>query len=75
MNSNAVFQYYLAEDSHVNLELYNSKGQSVMQLAHGSQLKGEHNVQWNADGLPAGIYYYSLRSGKQVHTGKIVIIK
>jgi hypothetical protein len=36
---------------------------------------GEHTIRWKAEGMPAGIYYYSLRSGKQVGTGKIIIIE
>jgi len=75
IKSNTVFKYYFPEDSQVTLEVYNSTGQEIMQLACGNQLKGEHIVQWNAEGLPAGIYYYSLKSGKQVQTGKIIIME
>ena len=75
LTANATFQFSLAEDSQVNLEIYNSTGQRIAQPASGLQLKGEHNVQWNAEGLPAGIYYYSLRSSKQASTGKIIIMK
>jgi hypothetical protein len=75
VNANATFQYYLPEDGQVSLEIFNSVGQNVAKLANGTQLKGEHTIQWNAEGMPAGIYYYSLRSGKQVQTGKIIVIK
>jgi serine protease len=72
---NATFQYELPEDSQVTLEIYNSIGQRIGQPFSGFQLKGEHAVSWSAKGLPAGVYYYSLRSGKQVHTGKIIVMK
>jgi hypothetical protein len=75
LTANATFRFYLAEDSQVTLDLYNSTGQRIAQPASGLQLKGEHNVQWNAEGLPAGIYYYALRTGKQASTGKIIIMK
>jgi hypothetical protein len=75
VKSNAEFRYYLPKDCHVNLEVYNSTGQQVMKLADGNQTKGAHHVQWNAEGLPAGIYYYLLRSGKRAETGKIIILK
>ena len=75
MSTNATIQYFLPEDSQVILEIYNSTGQKIMEPSNGNQLKGEHSVQWNVGGVPAGIYYYSLRSGKQVHSGKIIIIR
>jgi serine protease len=75
MSTNATIQYFLPEDSQVILEIFNSTGQKILQPANGNQLKGEHYVQWNVGGLPAGIYYYSLRSGKQAQTGKIIVMK
>jgi hypothetical protein len=74
-NKNATIQYNLPEESQVILEIFNSTGQKILQPVNGNQLRGEHSVQWNADGVPAGIYYYSLRSGKLVHTGKIIVMK
>jgi hypothetical protein len=74
VSSVATIQYNLQEDSHVNLELFNSTGQSILQPVNGKQMEGVYSVQWNARGLPAGIYYYSLREEKQVSTGKIVVL-
>jgi hypothetical protein len=75
MNKNSTIQYNLPEDSKVVLEIFNSTGQKILQPVNGNQLKGEHSVQWNADGMPAGIYYYSLRSGKLAQSGKIIVMK
>jgi len=46
-----------------------------MQPVKGDQSKGEHFMQLNMQGIPTGIYYYSIRSGKLAQTGKIVIVK
>jgi PKD repeat protein len=75
VNTNATFQYNMLEEGQVILEIYNSTGQKIGKPADGFQSKGEHIVQWSAEGLPSGIYYYSLRSGKQQYNGKIIIIK
>ncbi len=75
VNTNATFQYDMPEDGQVSLEIYNSTGQKIRQLADGFQSKGEHNVQWNAEGLPAGVCYYMLRCGKQMQSGKIIVMK
>jgi serine protease len=75
VSNNATFKYELTQDGQVTLELFNSTGQKISQPADGFQSKGEHSVQWNAEGMPAGIYYYSLSSGKLVQTGKIIVMK
>ena len=74
VNTTATIQYYLPEDTQVILEIYNSTGQKIMQHANSNQSKGEHFVPLNAGDLPAGFYYYSLRSGKYSAKGKIIIL-
>ena len=75
VKTNAEFRYYLPEDTHLTLKIYNSTGQKIEELANGNQLKGEHDMIWNTESIPAGIYFYSLKSGKQVQTGKIIIME
>jgi serine protease len=75
LTTNATFHYSLPEDSQVILEIFNSIGQIIGQHAEGYQLKGEHSVQWNSEGMPAGVYYYSLRSRRQTDTGKLIIMR
>jgi hypothetical protein len=57
------------------LEIFNQVGQKVAELINAQQTSGTYQVPWNADGMPAGIYYYSLRSGTRTKTGKIIIMK
>ncbi len=75
VNECVTFQYYLPEESHVTLEIFNSTGRKILQPGIGNQTKGEHFVKWDAAGLSSGFYYYTLRSRQQVNTGKIIIIK
>lgn len=74
-NASTTFEYVLDETGMVTLEIFNQVGQLEAVLVHEQQTSGKYQVQWNADGMPAGIYYYSLRKGKQVQTGKLVILK
>ena len=59
----------------VTLEIFNQAGQLEAVLINGQQLTGTYQVTWDAEGMPVGIYYYLLRSGKQVQTGKIIVMK
>lgn len=59
------FEYELEEPGEVTLTIFNHLGQQVELLVNEPQTKGKHNVQWNAEDLPAGIYFYRLAVGGQ----------
>lgn len=58
---------------HFSLKLYNAHGQVVKILAEGIYPKGEYSVTFDAGGLGAGVYYYSLQSGGYSATRKCVV--
>jgi hypothetical protein len=66
------FSYTLKESSQVILQIYNSFGQLVAEPLNTTQAKGEHQVQWNAGNLPAGMYYYRIQAGSKIGSGKII---
>lgn len=68
-------EYVLDKPGKATLTIYDQIGQQVAKLAVGRQDRGKHQVQWNAAGLPAGIYFYRLTAGNQTSTGKMVVQK
>jgi hypothetical protein len=73
--SSTTFEYTLEESGLVTLEIFNQVGLVEVVLINENQTAGTYKVPWNAEGIPAGVYYYSLRAGKQVQTGKIIVMK
>ena len=77
--------YDLAEDSDVEIHIYNLKGETVRQLSLGFQGAGTYRSQpraayWdgrNAVGEPvaSGIYFYTLHTGQIKATRRMVILK
>jgi D-alanyl-D-alanine carboxypeptidase len=67
--------YRLKHEANVRLTIYNHFGQKVTSLVNETQIAGNHKVIWNADGLPAGIYYFRIQSGEQVGGGKMVLMR
>jgi hypothetical protein len=59
----------------VTLTVYNVAGRLVERLASGVQPTGEHTVEWNASGLPSGVYFYRLEVGGVAETRKVMLIK
>jgi hypothetical protein len=64
--------YFLEKPFQVNLRIYDSYGRLVAEPVNAFQQKGEQKTEWNADGLPVGIYYCRLQAGNKVTTNKIV---
>ena len=65
-------EYELEEDGFVNLTIYNQIGQEVKTLANEQQSAGKYRLEWNAEGIPAGIYFYRVQAGNEVGSGKMV---
>jgi flagellar hook assembly protein FlgD len=68
----ATFSYTLKESSPVILQIYNSFGQLLAEPLNTTQIKGDHQLQWNATNLPSGMYYYRIQAGSQTGSGKMV---
>ena len=68
-----IIPYWLHNDSKVELTVFDMKGSAVKTLVNKVQKAGEHEVEFNATGLPSGIYYYRLVNGKNVRTRKMIL--
>lgn len=68
------FEYELQEAGVATLTIFNITGQEVAILVNEKQSIGMHEVMWNAEGLPMGIYFYKLTVGSQRSTisGKMI---
>lgn len=69
------FEYELKANELVLLSIYNQVGKEVGANINKLQSKGSHQLQWNAEELPAGVYNYRLSIGNNVKTGKIILVK
>ena len=79
-NPTATIQYDLPLDSQVKLEIYDVSGRKVRTLVDGPQTAGSKSVQWDARdvhgrAISAGLYLYTLNTGKYTKTNKMVFLK
>ena len=72
-SSTMTIKVNLLQEKHLTLEVYNLTGSLVRQVDLGTLGKGMHDVQFNADGLSKGIYFYSIGSGSGRVTKKMII--
>jgi hypothetical protein len=57
-SSQTTIAFQLENSKHINLIIYNSLGQKIVELLNGELNSGNHQFTFDAIGLKSGIYYY-----------------
>jgi hypothetical protein len=72
-NPSTVLRFSIPEDSYLKITLYNILGQKEAEVYSGYTMAGDHMVNFDAGGLPGGVYFCVLESGRVNKTIKIMI--
>jgi hypothetical protein len=67
--------YYLAEPAYVQLVIFNSLGEQVSTVVNEYQKNGKYSVDFNAQNLSSGIYFYKLVAGNFVSIRKMILMR
>jgi hypothetical protein len=70
-----IFKYQLPKESKVSLAVYNVVGQAIKRFDQGTKPAGYHQISWNDNTLPNGIYFYRLTAGNFSATKKLLIVR
>ena len=60
---------------HAILTVYNTLGQQVAQLVNSDIDAGYHEIQFNANNLASGVYFYRMQAGSFVETKRLIILR
>ncbi|MEM1126143.1 MAG: T9SS type A sorting domain-containing protein [Bacteroidota bacterium] len=75
-NPSTTIRCGLAEASAVTVTVHDMLGRRVSTLATGvQQAAGWHEVRWQADTLPSGVYLVRVAAGTTVQTSRLVLMK
>ena len=74
-NESTVIRYNLKNDSFVELNLFNLKGELIKKLFSGYQLAGTHDVNLNDVNITSGLYCYSLVTENYQEIKKCLLLK
>jgi hypothetical protein len=66
---------YMPTAGFVEIEMYNSSGQNIMQLMKTDLSSGSHQIHADVSSLSSGVYYFKIKTNKKIITNKIIIIK
>ncbi len=74
-NPVTTIEYDLAQDVHVTLKVYDVLGREVTTLADEHQSAGYKSVQFDANTLPSGVYFYQLTAGSYFEMRKMLVMR
>jgi hypothetical protein len=74
-NSTTEISFSLLRTGNVTLKVYDVLGRELRTLVDGRLMAGEHQVMWDATGLPSGVYLCPLEAGGMAQTRKMVLLK
>ncbi|MGB5849610.1 MAG: T9SS type A sorting domain-containing protein [Ignavibacteriaceae bacterium] len=74
-NPSTTIKFSLPSSGNAILKIYNALGEEVAVLIDNELTTGTYEVEWNASGLPSGVYFYYLQAEGFVETKKMLLLK
>jgi hypothetical protein len=72
-NPNTSIKYSIAIDGIVNLSVYNLLGEKVAILVNEEKPAGNYQVEFDANNISSGIYFYKLQTNNFFETKKMIL--
>ncbi|MBU1872176.1 T9SS type A sorting domain-containing protein [bacterium] len=74
-NPTTTIRYDIPKQSHVTLTIYNLNGQVVDKLVNRKQEPGFYSVNWDAQNVSTGVYFYQIKADGFQQVKKMLLIK
>ena len=74
-NPSTRIQYQVSSNSHVSLKVYDVLGNEITTLVNEEKKAGSYEVEFNAEKLSSGVYFYKLTAGNFISTRKMLLLK
>ena len=74
-NPTTTINYSVPKTSFVTIKVYDMLGKEVTTLVNEEQKPGNYNVEFSANKLASGIYFYGMQAGGFVETKKLIVLK
>ncbi len=74
-NPSTTIRYSVPAAGVVSLKVFDLLGKEIATLVNETKAQGSFSREWDASGLPSGMYFYRLQSGNHVSTKKLLLTK
>jgi len=74
-NPSTTIRFSLLESNSVNLSIFNSLGEKIEELVNEVKEPGVHTIEFSAQDLPSGIYFYRIQVNGFTQIKKMILLK
>jgi hypothetical protein len=74
-NASTTIRYDIPEEINVSLKIYDIMGHEVAELVNEKHTAGAYQINWNADGIASGVYFYRIMAGNFTSVRKFILMK
>ncbi len=74
-NPSTTINFSLAKDNHITINLYNVLGQKIKTLVNADFTAGKHSLDFSAENLSSGTYFYELKADGKHIVKKMNLVK
>jgi len=74
-NPSTTIRFSLLESNPVNLSIFNSLGEKVEELVNEVKEPGMHTIEFSAQDLPSGTYFYRIQVNGFTQIKKMILLK
>ena len=74
-NPSTKIKFALPKPENVKIDVYNTLGQKIETLLNQQMKAGHHEVEFNAQNLSSGLYYYRIEAGEFQDVKKMILLK
>jgi hypothetical protein len=74
-NPTTTIEFHLTNSGFTSLKIYNAIGNEIAILVDEFRSSGIYEINFNANNLPSGVYYYRLNVGDLNQTKSMLLIK
>ncbi|HOL82195.1 MAG TPA: Ig-like domain-containing protein [Ignavibacteriales bacterium] len=74
-NPATTIRFNMPKTGNVMIKVYNSIGQEVATLFNGKMEAGMQQIQFEANNLTSGVYYYTVKTDYGIKTAKMMLVK
>jgi hypothetical protein len=73
-NPSTSIEYIVGSRKYVTLKVYDVLGREVAALVNEEKKAGSYELEWNAEKLSSGVYFYQLKTGSFIDTKKMILL-
>ncbi len=74
-NPSTTISWQMPVNSFVSLKVYDALGKEVAVLVNEEKPAGTYELEFSANGLPSGVYFYRLQAGDFIETRQMILMK